>query len=541
MPAFGRIIGWFIEATQLKNPDSYDRSSPGLNSALQALTKRTADTVYAGEMVTEKSKREITEALAACLVSHPSCHFGNAKEDDLAEQLRLLWAKYEEVSGRSTTSPRPQEIVRVLIRHATVELAIRAGGLAWLDGDPAAEEEFPAWSADEALGTVLREALEVSFKTRDEAVAKLNQRAHGNSPGESEVDRWFDELDIPAPNHIRHWDMISSTATSTAGAVGGRNRLFRTFVGRRIWLAARGVAPAEMLAEITGTYCRIKRSIFNCFSKETAGRDEALRQRVLALVVTGRITDPRMAHQLLGDQSDPLWRRHVAAAMDIGGAPTAGFAELWQTWIAIADIYGEVPPDRRPANLDDFARIYFRKAEVGGNPSAEYARLLEMATRYESHGELDEAETCVRHLIQLAPSASGPWEFLGTLHLFQNRPDDAVKCYSTALRLEPGNITARGKLISLLGSRGRFSEAEHCLLACPQEQRDESDWLFAKGDLLLEQGRYAQAKTELLKCVSRKFMLHICYQLLAIAAAGLGQTSEEREYQKRAKEFREAK
>lgn len=99
-----------------------------------------------------------------------------------------------------------------LVRHATVELAVRAGALAWLDGDPPVEKEVPTWSVDEALGDFLREALKGSFKTRDAAVPKLNECAGENSPGESEVDRWFDEFDVPSPKHIRNWNMFLSAA-----------------------------------------------------------------------------------------------------------------------------------------------------------------------------------------------------------------------------------------------------------------------------------------------------------------------------------------
>ena len=48
---------------------------------------------------------------------------------------------------------------------------------------------------------------------------------------------------------------------------------------------------------------------------------------------------------------------------------------------------------------------------------------------------------------------------------------------------------------------------------------------------------YALAKSEFLKCVNRGYILRLWYQFLAIAAAGLGQINEEREYQKRAQEF----
>lgn len=538
-PAFGRIAAWFIDVVQLKNPDSYQQNSAELLSALQVLGKRTADTVYAGQMVTDDSKREIIDAIALCLAAHPSCPFGERGNLELATELRRLWAKHEEVSGRLTALPSSHDVVRVLIRQATVELAVRAGALAWLSGDAPVDEVVPIWSTDEGLRRSLREALERSFCTRDEAVAKLHQSSGGNSPGESEVDRWFDELDIPAPNHIRKWDGVLADAESAPNSTGSGTPLFRLYVGRRIWETVKGIVPADIQEEILRAYCRIKRSVFSHLANENpvGVGDENQRQRALAILVTGRITDSRMARQILGDQSDPLWRRHVEAVMKVSGASTTGLVELCQVWLAVAGVYGKVPPDRRPALLDDFVRIYFQKAESGGNPSAEYARLLEMAKRYESNGEWEKAEVCAKQLIQLAPRASGPRELLGTLCLFQDRPNDAVMLYHAALQLEPKNLTARGKLVSLLGTLRQFEEAEKYLFECPQEQRNESDWLFAHGKLLLDRGDSTLAKTEFLKCVNRGFMLRLCYQLLAVAAARLGETNEEREYQKRAREF----
>src|SRR5689334_12869739 len=98
LPAFGRVVALAVECLQLKNPDSYLESSPQLRSALQVLDKRTSDTIFSGEIVSEESKLELSRALAQCFKAHPALPFDEITEDELAKGIRRLWADHEHLS-----------------------------------------------------------------------------------------------------------------------------------------------------------------------------------------------------------------------------------------------------------------------------------------------------------------------------------------------------------------------------------------------------------------------------------------------------------
>jgi tetratricopeptide (TPR) repeat protein len=537
IPAFGRVIALAVDCLQLKNPDSYLANSPQLQSALQVLAKRTSDTIFAGDMVTEASKLELSGALAQCIKAHPALPFDDVADEELADAIRALWSTHEHIAGLLTALPTSRELVRLYVRHVVVSLGIRAGAIAWLNGDQLAKDDIPPWAADDTYRRFLGEMLRTAFGTRDKTVAKLSELAATNSPGESEVDRWLDDLDIPAPNHIRNWDKVLAAASGAQDSNLNHHTLFRVCVGRRLWQSLGAVIPADLQDEALRAFVIITKAVHGYLMLETRGDAMQQRRRAITTALGGTITDPLLAFQVTQSVADPLWRAHVEALVAVDEVPTLGIVELSQTWLAVAKIYDGLDEARRPPSVDEFARLYFRKAEMGGSPSAEYAKLAEMGHRYLTNGELQKAATIAHRLIHLAPQASGPWELMATIRLFERRYDEAVTYFTKALHLEPRNITARGKLVTHLSSREQLGEAERILFEAAHNERDSTNWLFAHGNLLIRQKRYREAKEELLKCVRRGFLPRICYQLLVVAAAWLDEPDEQREYEKRAKEF----
>ena len=75
-------------------------------------------------------------------------------------------------------------------------------------------------------------------------------------------------------------------------------------------------------------------------------------------------------------------------------------------------------------------------------------------------GRTGEAEAVLLRTIALEPEFAKPQEDLGTLYLHQNKPLEAIPCFETAVRLDPGQASALLGLATALARCGRQAEAD---------------------------------------------------------------------------------
>ncbi len=163
LPPFGAILKWLTDILQLRDVATYILEAGGLNNgkelkdALDELNSRTSDDIFAGLIVKADTKQRMCRALAACLRELPGLTSRSIPLDRLAEWIRNYWSGYERTSGLLSSISQRREHANVpLLRHAAVELAVRAGALAYLCNDAVVQDDRPIWSQDVELKRHLR-------------------------------------------------------------------------------------------------------------------------------------------------------------------------------------------------------------------------------------------------------------------------------------------------------------------------------------------------------------------------------------------------
>jgi hypothetical protein len=501
-----------------------------LNVALDELNRRTSDDVFAGLIVKTSSKQRICNAIAVCLRELPGLPLDPIPLRSLAERIRNYWSQYEQTSGLLTSiSEHREQTIVPLLKHGAVELAVRAGALAYLCGDTDVSDDRPVWSQDEQLKQHLRTLMKI-VGSRDKSAGVLWQSKSG-------IGRWLDSLDMPAAAVIEKWESLLAASANGRDSNSGDRALWRLYVGRRIWKSIRDHIPDELKDDILRAYCRVKRRIHAYLILERRGAPDQNRECAMLLALNGRIADPLLAAQVINGETDVLWRRHLEAILQIDGVPTIDIVRLCQTWAAVFAIFEDPRCVRRPKHFDDFVRTYYLKAERGGTPSAEYAKLLEELNRHERKWDFNGAAVCAVRLVALAPFAPGSWHALGRIRRYQKNREATEWCFRKARELDPTALDARTDLVVHLVFAARISEASEVLENCTGEQKTRVEWRFAHGLVLLSSQRTQEAMLELLKCAQEGFVPAVCYQFAAIAAEILNLPKETREYRKRAAEL----
>lgn len=537
LPPFGRIVRFLVHVLQLNDLATYGSGAGNmdgntdLEKALEVLNNRTADNVFSGLIVKEDSKQRISMALAQSLRVLPSVPFSSLPTDCLAAAVRDIWAAHESAAGRlSAFYENPDSVRRAVLRHATLEIAIRAGAMACFCGDKNCAAEIPIWANDCKLKQHLRNLLKLAFGTRDQAAEKLN-----HAPGE--IDRWLDDLDVPGESDIRTWErlLVASSDCEKAGA----RPLWRLYAGRRIWKSVSSIIPEDLRDDLLKAYSRIRNRVNAYLALECRGTGDE-RQRYLALfVMTGRIMDPLLLAQSLAGETDAIWRRHIEAFRHADGVAIDKVLSICETYANAAAAMQEGARHfgvQASVGLDDLVRRYLQIAESNQSPLGKVACLVEEAMRHESDGNNSKVAACMEELVQIAPTAAR-WHSLGRIRLKMGRHDEAEKCYREALVLAPALLEARADLALLLANTKRSELALAELAKCSTEDMSKPEWKFVRGKALLLLGRDNEAQTELLECLHAKFKVGVCYKWLAEACDKLGQRENAREYRKRAAEL----
>lgn len=528
LPPFGAIVKRVVHILQLRDPESYKPDSNGqaAQRALEVLDNRTSDNTFAGLIVKADTKERVCEALATCLRALPSMPFDSVPLPRLKDAIQACWKSYEQVASRLTAFPEAREpITRALFRHATVEIAIRAGAIACLCGDNDLSEDTPIWSKHKELKKYLRDLIR-PLGSRDKAKDQLRR-------SRNELDRWLDELDVPAPSDINRWENLLISVSGHSHARLSTRPLWRLYVGRRVWNSVASEIPADLHDELLRAYCRIKRGVCAYLRLERRGTEADRRRQLVFLAVTGRIVDPLLRAQLVGGETDRLWARHIEAACQIENSPTVDIIGLCETYANAASAFEEGAAAfgmRLPMKLDDFVRAYLLKVEEGGNPLAEIVK-------HDNAGDYEKAASSIEKLLETQPTSATSWHSLGRLRVRQEHYDNAETCYRKALEFNPQSSDVRGDLAILLAGLGRGDEAIAELAQCTDEQKCQKEWTFAHAIALLCAGRAEEAREEFLKCVTARFKLGPCYRGLAEACEKLGDLKGALEYKKRMDEL----
>lgn len=116
-----------------------------------------------------------------------------------------------------------------------------------------------------------------------------------------------------------------------------------------------------------------------------------------------------------------------------------------------------------------------------------------------TRGEDKAAERTMRRLIALAPEHGEAYRGLGSVLRKLGRLDEAVEAYRQALSHEPSLSIARTELGLLLAAQGRPDDALALYREGVALHATEHDWKLRAARLLMELGRFDQARGELLE------------------------------------------
>jgi tetratricopeptide (TPR) repeat protein len=156
----------------------------------------------------------------------------------------------------------------------------------------------------------------------------------------------------------------------------------------------------------------------------------------------------------------------------------------------LGSVQGDADP--APAPIEPSA---WESTEPHGAPSP-YQHFL-AGCRAEEAGDLDQAERCYRHAIELEPSLAAAHTNLGNLAHRRGAADEARRSYQRALDVDPDQPEARFNLANLLDEIGETDLALAELLAVCSRHPNFADAHYNLGLLLYRLGGMAQARHHL--------------------------------------------
>jgi protein O-GlcNAc transferase len=129
------------------------------------------------------------------------------------------------------------------------------------------------------------------------------------------------------------------------------------------------------------------------------------------------------------------------------------------------------------------------------------ADLLAQAAHCQRSGQLSQAESIYRQVLQADPLQAEAWHSLGILSGHTGRLDLAAECLGQALRLVPGFVQARVNLGTVFRNQGRVGEAEGCYREALRLKPDFAEAHQKLGHVLLKQGRLEGAEACLMEAL----------------------------------------
>jgi tetratricopeptide (TPR) repeat protein len=142
-----------------------------------------------------------------------------------------------------------------------------------------------------------------------------------------------------------------------------------------------------------------------------------------------------------------------------------------------------------------------QKNLLGSQETAERAEKLrgllkKRAAVYEAVAEFDRAEDDFNEMVDVRPQIPDVYCDRGYFYIRQSRFADAARDFMTGSRLAPTRATFRygaGRALALMGDRGdALRQYDEAIRLAPQDSAP----VLARADLLLQLGRYAEARAD---------------------------------------------
>jgi tetratricopeptide (TPR) repeat protein len=163
--------------------------------------------------------------------------------------------------------------------------------------------------------------------------------------------------------------------------------------------------------------------------------------------------------------------------------------------------------------------------ETSGNYKA-YEKLAEAKRDL---GQLDDARLDYEHALALSPPDSPEYAALihndlGLVFERQQRVNDAVQEYATAVALDPSLVAGQINLADVLAANGHSSEAVEHFTAALRLEPDATEAYVGLGNILLEQGRPREAIEPFSKAITLQSDLADAHNGLGAALLEAGST-----------------
>jgi tetratricopeptide (TPR) repeat protein len=132
-----------------------------------------------------------------------------------------------------------------------------------------------------------------------------------------------------------------------------------------------------------------------------------------------------------------------------------------------------------------------------------------------------DAERVSRDLKAVAPDSPAAYQALGQFYLLTGQADKAVAEFRAVSTAKPKDIKVRKTLIGILLDRGRVAEAATLNQALLKASPGDPDGLLSDSRILISQGKFQQAQTEIEKVLKTDTQSASGYYFLGVAQNGL--------------------
>lgn len=168
---------------------------------------------------------------------------------------------------------------------------------------------------------------------------------------------------------------------------------------------------------------------------------------------------------------------------------------------------------RRQGDFNSAREHYLAEyREDPGNPDL----LIELGTLHLDNGQVDEALTKFKQVLELDPQHARALELIGDAHGQSGLDDEAVDAYRHAARLADVLPGLQYKLGNKLMKLGSFDEAKACFASALEQEPSDRDALMAAGNCALELGDPNEAQERFERLLAIDDCLPGAYHNLAV-------------------------
>jgi len=190
--------------------------------------------------------------------------------------------------------------------------------------------------------------------------------------------------------------------------------------------------------------------------------------------------------------------------------------------------------DRAEECFNRFKEITPGSPKVHNNLGVVYFMKKDYVRAEEHYKKAIELARSLRTYLPSMEDYAEPYMNIANVYMKQNRVQDAVKAYETALQRNPGMDGVRKALSSLYVKTGELDKARNVIIPLTQKQKTAADGYVLAGNIYLKQKQYEQALAEYEKARKRTPKKGTVYHYIGIAQLGLNN------YQKAEEAFKKA-